>query len=53
MRISFRRREDSLAVSVPLMASVPDVGSSIRVSWRAKVDLPEPDSPTMASVLPA
>ena len=29
---------------------VPDVGGSIRVTMRASVDLPQPDSPTTASV---
>ena len=30
----------------------PLVGVSINVIWRASVDLPLPDSPTTASVLP-
>ena len=34
------------------MFSEPDVGSSIMVMSRANVDLPQPDSPTTASVLP-
>jgi hypothetical protein len=35
------------------MSSEPELGFSISVSRRASVDLPDPDSPTMASVLPA
>ena len=35
------------------MSSAPRVGLSIIVSSRASVDLPEPDSPTTASVRPA
>ena len=35
------------------MISAPAVGVSISVSSRASVDLPEPDSPTTASVRPA
>ncbi len=34
------------------MRNSPFVGSSIKVSSRASVDLPEPDSPTTASVRP-
>jgi hypothetical protein len=32
--------------------SDPEVGCSIMVTRRARVDLPQPDSPTTASVLP-
>ena len=34
------------------MLSEPEVGCSIMVMRRASVDLPQPDSPTTASVLP-
>jgi len=37
----------------PSMSREPAVGASIRVSSLASVDLPEPDSPTTASVRPA
>ena len=40
------------ATSSPSISRRPDVGASIIVSWRASVDLPQPDSPTTASVLP-
>jgi hypothetical protein len=39
--------------SAPASSSAPLVGASIIVSWRASVLLPQPDSPTTASVLPA
>jgi hypothetical protein len=35
------------------MRSVPPLGVSISVTSRANVDLPQPDSPTTPSVLPA
>ncbi len=38
---------------MPSMMSEPALGSSIIVTRRPSVDLPEPDSPTTASVLPA
>ena len=38
--------------STPSSISVPALGFSIRVTSRASVDLPQPDSPTTASVLP-
>ena len=38
--------------SLPPMMSVPEVGGSIIVTMRARVDLPQPDSPTTARVLP-
>ena len=41
------------ATSAPSMASVPALGASMRVTRRLSVDLPEPDSPTTASVSPA
>ena len=41
------------AMSTPSMISEPPVGGSIIVTIRASVDLPQPDSPTTASVLPA
>jgi hypothetical protein len=37
---------------VPAISSSPLVGSSIIVTSRARVDLPQPDSPTTARVLP-
>jgi hypothetical protein len=36
----------------PSISSSPDVAGSISVMMRASVDLPQPLSPTMASVLP-
>ena len=47
-RISLRRLGDVLAVE----AIVPPVGSCSRVTSRARVDLPQPDSPTMPTVSP-
>ena len=41
-----------LTASRPSMVSAPEVGGSIRVTMRASVDLPQPDSPTTASVRP-
>ncbi len=41
------------AASLPSSSRRPELGDSIKVSWRAKVDLPQPDSPTTASVLRA
>ena len=35
------------------MRSEPPLGSSIMVTSRPSVDLPQPDSPTTASVFPA
>ena len=40
----------SAAVGWPLMAMRPAVGGSSRVHSRARVDLPQPDSPTTARV---
>jgi len=40
----------AVAVSTPRIFSEPLVGVSISVSWRASVLLPQPDSPTTASV---
>ena len=39
-------------MSLPSNFSSPEVGGSISVTMRASVDLPQPDSPTTASVLP-
>ena len=36
----------------PSIRSSPPVGASIMVMMRASVDLPQPDSPTTASVWP-
>jgi len=41
------------ATSLPRSRSSPEVGRSIMVSCRASVDLPQPDSPTIASVSPS
>ncbi len=43
----------ALATSMPPRCREPAVGVSIIVSSRASVDLPQPDSPTTASVRPA
>ncbi|CAJ8933490.1 Uncharacterised protein [Burkholderia pseudomallei] len=40
------------ATSRPSIDRCPALGGSIIVSCRASVDLPQPDSPTTASVLP-
>ena len=40
-------------MSVPSIMRWPEVGRSIIVTMRARVDLPQPDSPTTASVRPA
>ena len=40
------------ATLAPAIHNSPPVGGSIIVIWRAKVDLPQPDSPTTARVLP-
>ena len=37
-------------MSMPSMVTVPAVGRSRPTTMRATVDLPEPDSPTSASV---
>jgi hypothetical protein len=37
---------------LPDILSEPEVGVSIMVTRRARVDLPQPDSPTTASVWP-
>ena len=49
------RRAEALAptTSVPAIFSVPREGGSIIATMRARVDLPQPDSPTTAKVLPA
>ena len=39
-------------MSTPSKVSLPAVGSSSRISIRPRVDLPQPDSPTMPSVSP-
>ncbi|MEI2612902.1 MAG: hypothetical protein V9G20_30030 [Candidatus Promineifilaceae bacterium] len=41
-----------MSIGSPSISSSPEVGASIRVTMRASVDLPQPDSPTMARVLP-
>jgi len=41
------------ATSSPFSRSSPDVGRSIMVTCRASVDLPQPDSPTIANVSPS
>ena len=40
----------SPTISWPDIWSDPEVGGSIMVTRRARVDLPQPDSPTTASV---
>ena len=49
-----RRRSALVAVaeSMPSRVKLPAVGGSIWVISRASVDLPQPDSPTTARVLP-
>ncbi|MNR15822.1 hypothetical protein D3C85_1323810 [compost metagenome] len=37
----------------PSSATLPEVGVSSAITRRAMVDLPEPDSPTMPTLLPA
>ena len=41
-----------MSTFLPSMRSSPEVGGSISVMMRASVDLPQPLSPTIASVLP-
>src|SRR6266403_6077968 len=47
-----RSRESSCAMSVPWIRTWPESGLSRRVTHRATVDFPDPDSPTSASVRP-
>src|SRR6266576_3856916 len=47
-----RSRESSCAMSVPWIRICPEFGLSRRVTQRATVDFPDPDSPTSASVCP-
>ena len=51
-RSAAMRALSACATSWPSTDRCPAVGGSIRVSWRASVDLPQPDSPTTASVRP-
>ncbi len=46
-------RRSAPTIFWPSMENVPDVGFSTMAIMRARVDLPQPDSPTTASVLPA
>src|SRR5579883_1121750 len=41
------------AVSLPMMRRLPPEGASISVTIRARVDLPQPDSPTTPKVSPS
>ncbi len=43
----------SAPAGLPAMLMTPVVGGSIRAQSRARVDLPQPDSPTTARVRPA
>ena len=49
-----RRRSASVTVAVgwPPSSRSPSLGGSRRAAIRARVDLPQPDSPTTASVVP-
>ena len=47
-----RRPAGGSTASTPSSISVPALGFSISVTMRASVDLPQPDSPTTASVRP-
>jgi hypothetical protein len=49
-RSVFNVAVSAVAASVPRIFSEPRVGGSISVSCRASVLLPQPDSPTTASV---
>ena len=51
-RSRLRSRRSACATSSPSSSSAPAVGVSIIVTCRASVDLPQPDSPTTASVRP-
>jgi hypothetical protein len=51
-RRSLALPEGGLTASMPSRVSIPSVGFSISVTIRASVDLPHPDSPTTARVLP-
>src|SRR5258708_26018575 len=47
-----RSRESSCEMSVPWIRICPESGLSRRVTHRATVDFPDPDSPTNANVCP-
>jgi len=51
-RSTLRWASDAGTTSVPASRNSPAVGVSINETIRASVDLPQPDSPTTASVLP-
>ncbi|MNL45671.1 hypothetical protein D3C87_1683330 [compost metagenome] len=40
----------AVAISVPSRRTLPELGSIKRAMQRARVDLPEPDSPTMPTI---
>ena len=46
------RRSGSPAMSVPSTSTLPDVGRSSPARIRSRVDLPQPDSPTMPNRSP-
>ena len=48
-----RSVREASATLVPPMVTVPEAGSQVRVSSAARVDLPEPEAPTIAVRLPA
>ena len=52
-RSALRVAASAWATSTLSMRSVPELGVSSIVAWRASVLLPQPDSPTTASVRPA
>src|SRR5207237_379631 len=53
LRLDRERARDHDALTLPANRMRPAVGSLSRSTSRPTVDLPEPDSPTNASVLPA
>ena len=52
-RAAQNRRAEDLATSTPSMKTVPGGGSCSRASSEISVDLPEPVTPTSATVCPA
>jgi hypothetical protein len=50
MSSGLRLRTSSLPMSLPCSRTSPSVASSSPISTLANVDLPQPDSPTIATV---
>ena len=52
-RMALSSSGDSPPTSTPLTRISPPVGSMSRLTWRTRVDLPEPDSPMMQKISPS